>query len=133
MMKGNKIRSILYLLLTIAVQYIMAIVCVIIFPGLGFSFLKLVLPSHPITAYMSLLVAYTIGIYLTGLLGLILIRKGIKRWYLKRLFCLIIAAAIPLGIALIPGVGPDDPFYFVSILTGILGFYLPELLWNKST
>ena len=47
-------------------QYLMAIISVILFPGLGISFLKLSPPDNFYLAHLSLLAAFTLGIFLAG-------------------------------------------------------------------
>ena len=115
------------LAIIIIFQYLLAIISVILFPGLGISFLKLSPPNNFYLAHLSLLAAFMLGIFLAGWLGLVIVRRQVKRQLLKRLLLTAVAVAIPLGIALIPGIDFDDILLFLSILCGILGFYLPEI------
>lgn len=126
MRSNNKILNILVLFTIVILQYVLALVCVFFFPGLGSSFLELAPLANPILGHLSLLVAYSIGIFIMGWLGLLLIRRQVKKKLLLRFTWMVLAIAIPLSIALIPGVESDDVFYLIAILAGILGFYLPE-------
>jgi type II secretory pathway component PulF len=118
------------LILIILVQYILAIFCVFLFPGLGEAFLLLAPLSRPFLGHLSLLIAYSVGIFVGGWLGLVLFRKKVKKDLIKRLLWMLISITIPLSITLIAGEKLRYFLYFIAILTGIVGFYLVEWL-NK--
>lgn len=128
-----KFLDILLIIIIIIAQYVLAIICVILFPGLGIPFLTLAPPSNPIVAHLSLLAAYTLGIFLAGWLGLILLRRKVQRQLSFRFVLTVLTISIPLAIATIPGIESDDILYFIAILAGILAFYVPEMIKKSAS
>jgi len=83
--------------------------------------------SHPVIFVVFLGITYSIGVFYTGWVAIK------KRWisvepkFRLRLVCTLAGAYIPLILALIlyHPLEPGNPFFFISIFTCILGFYVP--------
>ena len=73
------------------------------------------------------------GIFLAGWLGLKLHWLTIEPKYLERLATTLIGAYVPLILALViyHYLEAGNPFFLISILAGILGFYVPSWLEKK--
>jgi hypothetical protein len=124
------VTEILKLGLIAIIQYALAILCVFLFPGLGGSFLLLAPLTNPVLGHLSLLAAYSTGIFVGGWLGLVLLRRDVKKPLLVRLINMLLGIMMPLMIALFVGDRTKELFYFIAILTGIAMFYAPE--WNRN-
>ena len=89
--------------------------------------------TRPVLCISLLGVSYTIGIFFIGWLALN------RRWlalvprYPARLVATLLGAYLPLVIAVLVyrPLEPGNPFFFVAILTGILGFHLPGFFTKK--
>jgi hypothetical protein len=89
--------------------------------------------TRPVLFIVALGIAFTIGIFLPGWLALN------RRWlaseprYAVRLVATLIGAYVPLLVALIVyhPLEPGNPFFFISMLAGILGFHAPGWVIRK--
>jgi hypothetical protein len=87
--------------------------------------------THPVQFVVVLGISILTGVCLTGWWA------SKRRWitirpkYLARLVCTLIGAFVPLLLALrlYDLLEPGNPFFFISMLTGVAGFYLPG--WIK--
>ena len=72
-------------------------------------------------------VSFSTGVFLTGWLALKLGWPATKPKYPLRLVATLVGAYLPLILALIiyPNIEPGNPFFFISMLTSILGFHVP--------
>jgi len=110
-------------------QYVAAmlvlLVFTILFPNLDFQ------PSeNPILFVIIVGLTYSIGICVLGWLSLhFRWRKAVSK-YRWRAMTTLMGTFIPLLIALFtyPQLEPGNPFFFICIITGIIGFILPEWL-----
>ena len=83
--------------------------------------------AHPVFFVFILGITFTIGVFYTGWLAIK------KRWisaqpkYRLRLIYTLIGAYLPLVVALIfyHPLEPGNPFFFVSMITSVVGFYIP--------
>jgi hypothetical protein len=72
-------------------------------------------------------ITFSAGIILAGWLALKLRWLIAEPKYPARIIATLIGAYLPLIVALIlyPSLEPGNPFFFISMLTGILGFHIP--------
>ena len=72
-------------------------------------------------------VTFSTGVFLTGWLAMKLRWLSTKPKYPARLVATLIGAYVPLILALIlyHPLEPGNPFFFISMLASILGFYVP--------
>jgi hypothetical protein len=72
-------------------------------------------------------ISFTVGVFLGGWLALKRRWLTVKPKYASRLVATVIGAYLPLIAALLiyHPLEPGNPFFFVSILSSILGFHLP--------
>jgi hypothetical protein len=125
-MKPKSLFVKILIILGIAVlQYIMAmlvnLIFTLLFPGLD------VAPDSNSDLFILVLgFSYTAGIFLVGWLSIAL--RDVTHQYGLRLLTTISATFLPLLIVLVfyPKLEPDNPFFFIAAITGILGFLLPE-------
>lgn len=86
--------------------------------------------ANPILFVIVLGIAYAVGITLAGGLALRLGWLPLEAKYAARLAGALIGAYAALVAALLiyPTLEAGNPFFFITILTGLLGFYLPGLI-----
>jgi hypothetical protein len=89
--------------------------------------------TQPTTFVAILGVTFSAGVFLAGWLALKLRWLVAEPKYTTRLIATLIGAYLPLIVALIlyHSLEPGNPFFFISMLTGILGFYVPG--WIERT
>lgn len=89
--------------------------------------------TNPALFVFLLGVTFSTGVFLTGWLALKLHWLNAKAKYPARLVGAIIGAYLPLIAALIlyHRLEPGNPFFFISILASILGFYIPGWIERK--
>jgi hypothetical protein len=83
--------------------------------------------AHPFTFVLVLVVSFTTGVFYTGWVA------NRRRWITLqpklrlRLVCTLAGAVAPLLAALIlyHPLEPGNPFFFIAMLTSVVGFYLP--------
>jgi hypothetical protein len=99
----------------------------LLFPGMGMDFPQ----TRPGLFVFILGITFTIGVFLVGWLALKLHWLTTQPKYLIRLITTLIFAYFPLILALIVyhTLEPGNPFFFISMLTAVLGFHLPG--WFK--
>ena len=78
-------------------------------------------------------ITFTTGVFLTGWLALKLRWLKAKPKYRARLVATLIGAYLPLIVALIlyHPLEPGNPFFFISEVTSVLGFYVPGWMDRK--
>jgi hypothetical protein len=83
--------------------------------------------THPVVFVLLLGITFSTGVFLTGWLALKLGWLKAKPKYRARLVATLIGAYLPLMVALLlyHPLEPGNPFFFVSMLTSIVGFYVP--------
>jgi hypothetical protein len=83
--------------------------------------------THPALFVFILGLTFTTGVYLIGWLAIRRRWITLKPKYLPRLVFTLIGAYVPLIVALIfyHPLEPGNPFFFVSMLTSVAGFYIP--------
>jgi formate-dependent nitrite reductase membrane component NrfD len=86
--------------------------------------------ENPALFVIFLGITFTIGVFLIGWLALKLHWLNTKPKYAARLVATLIGAYLPLILALIlyHPLEPGNPFFLISILASILGFYIPGLI-----
>jgi hypothetical protein len=84
--------------------------------------------THSVVFVILLCISFTIGVFYTGWVAIKLGRLPLKPKLRSRLIFTLIGAAIPLILALVlyHPLEPGNPFFFVSMLTSVVGFYVPE-------
>ena len=89
--------------------------------------------THPALFVVVLGVTFSTGVFLTGWLALKLRWLAAKPIYPARLVATLIGAYLPLIVALIlyHPLEPGNPFFFISMLTSVLGFYVPGWIERK--
>ena len=83
--------------------------------------------AHPIFFVVFLGICFTIGVFYTGWLAIRRRWITIQPKYRARLVFTLIAAYVPLVVALIfyHPLEPGNPFFFIAMLTSVVGFYIP--------
>ena len=89
--------------------------------------------THPALFVVILGVTFSTGVFLTGWLALKLRWLAAKPKYPARLVATLIGAYLPLIVALISyhPLEPGNPFFFISMLTSVLGFHVPGWIERK--
>ena len=129
---GKKIFGVLVGLGVAFLQFIMTQVATfvvsLLIPGMG-DFPQ----THPVLFVVILGVTFPIGVFLTGWLALKFHWLKSKPVLPARLVGTLLGAYLPLVIALFvyPTLEPGNPFFFVSMLTSILGFHIPGWFARK--
>ena len=87
--------------------------------------------SHPIQFVLVLVISFTTGVFYTGWVAIRRRWISIEPKYTARLGFTLIGASVPLILALIlyHPLEPGNPFFFISMLTSVVGFYIPG--WIK--
>ena len=90
---------------------------------------------YPALFVVILGIMYSTGIYLIGWLAIHWRWLQIKPLVRARLIGTVIGAYLPLLLALLiyPSLEAGNPFFFIAILTGLVGFYLPGWIKGKTT
>lgn len=88
--------------------------------------------TNPALFSIILGIAFTAGVFLAGWLSIKLGWLVAKPNYPLRLVATLIGAYLPLIFALVlyDTLDPGNPFFFISMLTSILGFHIPG--WIES-
>jgi len=83
--------------------------------------------THPVVFVLLLGITFSTGVFLTGWLALKLHWLKAKPKFRARLVATLIGAYLPLMVALLlyHPLEPGNLFFFVSMLTSIVGFYVP--------
>jgi hypothetical protein len=86
--------------------------------------------TRPVLFMANLGITYSAGVFLVGWLALKLRWLKLEPKLLPRLVCTLLGAYLPLVLALFlyHPLEPGNPFFFISMLTAILGFYVPGWL-----
>lgn len=133
MADGSKWPQFLRWLAVVILQIIMTQVVTflvsLLFPNIGDM-----QQNKPALFLLFLGICYTIGIVLIGWLGLKLRLTFLEPKLPFRLLGTLIGVFVPLLLALWISrpLEPGNAFYFMSIFTGILGFFGPEWIkWGK--
>ena len=89
--------------------------------------------TNPVLFVVIVGIAFSAGVFVAGWLALSRGWLKLKTQYLARLAGALLGAYVPLIVALIvyPVLEPGNPFYLVSMLCSILGFYVPGWLVGK--
>jgi hypothetical protein len=89
--------------------------------------------THPALFVVILGVTFSTGVFLTGWLALKRHWLAAKPLYPARLVATLIGAYLPLILALIlyHPLEPGNPFFFISELTCVVGFYVPGWIETK--
>ena len=97
-------------------------------PGAGIS-----LPERPVLLALILVLTFSAGVFLGGWLAQTLRWVRFEPLYPARLGGAAAGTALPLALALLlyRTLKPGSPFFLISILAGILGFYLPGWLGTR--
>ena len=131
---GKKLVNLLIGLVVVFLQLIMTQVVTFLFslivPGME-NFQQ----THSFLFVIVLGITYSTGVFLAGWLPIKL------RWMKAipklpaRLVATLIGAYLPLIVALVfyHPLEPGNPFFFIAILTSILGFYIPGWIERKSS
>ena len=118
--------ALLQLIMTRVVTFLLSL----LLPGLGnFS------QTLPALFVVILGVTFSAGVFLTGWLALKLRWLTKQPKYPARLVTTLIGAYLPLIMTLIlyHTLEPGNPFFFISMLTSILGFHFPGWIERKLT
>jgi uncharacterized membrane protein YqjE len=88
--------------------------------------------THSVLFVVVLGITFTTGVFLAGWLAIKLRWITVKPKYRARLVFTLIGAYLPLIVALVlyHPLEPGNPFFFVSILTSVVGFYVPG--WKQA-
>lgn len=91
--------------------------------------------THSVLFVVILGVTFSTGVFLAGWLALKLRWLAVKPKYPARLVATLIGACLPLIVALIlyHSLEPGNPFFFISMLTSVLGFHVPGWIVRKWT
>jgi uncharacterized protein YacL len=83
--------------------------------------------NHPIIFVLVLVISFTTGVFYTGWVAIRRRWITLKPKYLARLVFTLVGAIVPLLVALIfyHPLEPGNPFFFVSMFTSVVGFYIP--------
>jgi len=133
-MKKNILGKSLIILGVGILQYIAAMLVLLIFTLLIPS-LDVKPESNPILFILVVGLCYSVGIFLMGWLSIKKNWRIAPHGFGLRLLFTILATFIPLLFAFFvyPKLEPGNPFFFISIVTGILGFLLPEVIFKQIT
>lgn len=132
MTTGNKFLHILFGLGVGVAQLIMTQIVTfmlsLLVPGMG-DFPG----THPFLFVLILGISFTIGVFVTGWLAIKIHLLKIKPMLSTRLLFTLVCAYIPLLIALVVyrTLEPGNPFFSISMLAAVIGFYLPGWIWRK--
>ena len=115
-------------LLQLTMTQVVTFVLSLLLPGMG-DFPQ----TYPALFVVILGITYSTGVFLPGWLALE------RRWlkarpdYSARLIATLVGAYVPLVVALMlyRSLEPGNPFFSVSILTCVLGFYIPGWIGRK--
>jgi hypothetical protein len=90
--------------------------------------------THSILFVVILGTAFSAGVFLSGWLAIKWQWLKVKPKILPRLFGTLIGSFLPLILAqtLYPMLEPGNPFFLVSMLTSILGFFIPGWIDRSS-
>ena len=127
------IRALIWLAIAI-LQYVMAMLITflgsLVIGDLGTTYLH----ELPLKVIVLLGFTYSAGIFLMGWLSLKLQWRGPIHRYPIRLITAVIGTFIPLLVAILlyPAIEPGNPFLFIAVITGILGFFVPEWIQPKA-
>jgi len=129
---GKKLSNAFIWFVVVLLQLIMTQVVTFVF-SLLMPEMEKFQQSHSVLFAVFLGIAFSIGVFLSGWLAL---KRGwlkVKPKYLARLVATLIGAYIPLIVALIllRTLEPGNPFFLISILASILGFYIPGWLGRQ--
>lgn len=115
-------------------QYIAAMLITLLVSVMFPNFDKAIENNVPLFV-VTLGLSYAIGIWLVGWLFIVMRwRKAVSDFGL-RFVTTVIGAYISLIIALMayPKLEPGNPFMFIAVITGIIGFLVPEWLPKDKT
>ena len=132
MKEKNLFIKILIILGIGILQYIAAMLVLFLFT-LIFPSLDVRPESNPIIFIIVVGLCYSVGIFLFGWLSIKFNWRSAAHKVSYRLLFALIGIFIPLLLAFIvyPKLEPGNPFFFICIVTGILGFLLPEMNFRK--
>jgi hypothetical protein len=110
-------------------QYIAAMLITLLVSVMFPSFDKMIENNLPFFV-VSLGLSYAIGIWLVGWLFIVMRWRKATFDFGLRFVTTVIGAYISLIIALMvyPKLEPGNPFFFIAVVTGIIGFLVPEWL-----
>ncbi|HEY5270321.1 MAG TPA: hypothetical protein VII97_08290 [Anaerolineales bacterium] len=126
---GNKVVRIFIWLGVVLLQLIMTQVVTfllsLLVPGMD-NFPQ----THPLLFVLILGITFTVGNFLTGWLAFILRWLKMEPKPFARLIGTLVGAYLPLVVALFVDhpLEAGNPFFFVSILASVVGFYVPGWL-----
>jgi hypothetical protein len=129
MKSKNLVFKILIVIGVGIMQYIAAMLVTlllsIIFPGMEGA-----IDNNVPLFVVALGLAYALGIWVVGWLVIALKWRNVSHQYGLRVVTTVIGAYIPLIIALMayPKLESGNPFLFIAVITGIIGFLVPEWL-----
>ena len=116
--------ALLQLIMTQVVTFLFSL----LFPGMG-DFPQI----RPTLFVIILGISFSAGVFLAGWLALKLRWLTTQPRYLARLAATLIGAYLPLILALIlyQILEPGNPFFFISMVTSVLGFHIPGWIKQK--
>ena len=90
--------------------------------------------TRPVLFVFVLGITFSVGVFLAGWLAINLHWLAAKPKYLARLAAALIGAYLPLIVALMiyPTLEPGNPFFLLSMLASILGFYVPGWIETRT-
>ncbi len=123
------------ILIGIGLLQVTAAMLILLFVTLLFPALDVKPDIKPVLFILVTGICYAVGIFLVGWLSIHLKWRKVNHLYGLRAFLTLIGAFVPLLIALATDAKLEagNPLFFVSLLTGILGFLVPELWVRKSS
>jgi hypothetical protein len=127
MLSGRKIHRIIIWLGVAILQLIMTQVVTFLASMLLPGGMEGYQQTDPDLFVLFLGLTFTTGVFLAGWLAIRRHWITLKPKYLSRLVFTLIDAYVPLIVALIfyHPLEPGNPFFFVSMLTSVAGFYIP--------
>ena len=116
--------ALLQLIMTLVVTFLLSLLA----PGME-NFPQ----TQPVLFVVVLGITFSTGVFLAGWLALKLRWLAAMPKYPMRLVATLIGAYLPLIVALIlyHPLEPGNPFFFISMLTSVLGFYVPGWIERK--
>lgn len=133
MMKKEIITKIL-IIIGVGILQVIAAMLVLLVVTLVFPRLDVNPNVEPVLFIVTTGLSFSLGIFLAGWIALKLNWRITAHKYCSRLLITVIGTFLPLLLALViyPILEPGNPFFFIAILTGIIGFLIPEIKLSKA-
>ena len=132
MTPGTKILKILTWFAVVLLQLIMTQIATLLF-SFFIPAMENFPQTYPVLFVIFLGISFSIGVFLVGWLALRWGWLSTKPNYRMRLLVTLVGAYVPLIVALLiyHSLEPGNPFFFVSMLTSVLGFHLAGWVEGK--